>query len=225
MTIKAVTQATIILVLMTAALFALAGTVHWFGGYAFLISFGLGGLVMTVWLAREDQALFKERTEAKRKKKKPRFDRIILPLMNAFLFAWIGAMALEVRWHGTSQMPIWINTAAGLAILAGFLLVVRVLKENTFATTIVRVQPERGHKVIDTGPYAVVRHPMYAAASLAYLATPFALGSKLGVFGAPVMLAFVAVRILFEEGLLRQELSGYCNYIANVRYRLVPFIW
>lgn len=223
MTIKAVTQTIIVVALMAVLLFSLAGTVHWFGAYVFLASFGLGGLIMSLWLARKDPDLLKERSGSP-PQKKPKFEIIPL-LMNVYLAAWLAAMALEARWHGTAQMPVWINAVAGLAVLAGFLLVVRVLKENTFATAIVRIQPERGHKVIDTGPYALVRHPMYSAASLSYLATPFALGCKFGVFGAPVLVGLVAVRILFEERLLRQELSGYADYVTKVRYRLVPFIW
>lgn len=223
MTIKAVAQTIVVVALMAVLLFTLAGTVRWFGAYVFLISFGLGGLIMSVWLARNDPVLLKERCGSP-PQQKPGFEIIPL-LMNAYLFAWLGAMALEVRWHGTSQMPVWINAIAGLTVLAGFLLVVRVLKENTFATATVRIQPERGHKVIDTGPYGMVRHPMYSAASLAYIATPFALGSRLGIFGASVLLLLVVVRIFFEERLLERELPGYCDYMTNVRYRLVPFIW
>jgi protein-S-isoprenylcysteine O-methyltransferase Ste14 len=222
MIVKAVAQTIVVLALLAALLFGLAGTLHWFGAYVLLAALGIGGLTMTTWLARRDPALLKDRIGSPRQKK-PTFDRILLPLMNLFLSGWIGAMALEVRWHGTSQLPAWANVTAGLAILICFFLVVCVLRENTFATAVVKSQ--RGQKVICSGPYAVVRHPMYSAAVLAYAAIPIALGSKAGIFGAPIAMLLLAVRILFEERLLRRELPGYCDYMTNVRYRLVPFIW
>lgn len=219
---KTLLRTLFILALMAVVLFTLAGTVQWFGAYVFLTSLGTGGLIMTLWLGRNDQALFKERSEAGRQHK-PRFDRIVLPLVNIFLGTWIIAMALDVRFHGAFQG--WVNIAGGIAIAAGFRLVVLVMRENTFASTIVKVQTDRGQRVIDTGPYAIVRHPMYAAACIGYAAMPFTLGSKLGLLGAPIPVLILAVRILFEERLLIRELPGYADYVTKVRFRLIPFVW
>ncbi len=224
MVAKALLRTLFMLAIMAALLFAFAGTMHWFGAYVFLTALGASGLLLMLWLGRSDQALFKERMEAARQEKPP-FDRIVLPLLNIFLGVWIVAMAFDVRVHGAGQMPAWVSIVGGIAIAAGFLLVGRVMRENTFASSIVKLQAERGQRVIDTGPYAVVRHPMYAAASIGYAAIPFALGSTLGLLGAPIPVLILAVRILFEERFLIRELPGYADYTTKVRFRLIPFVW
>jgi len=224
MTGKPLLQLGAVIAILAAVLFAAAGTVHWTGAIVLLAAFGVGGLHMSLWLARNDPALFKERTALKGRTV-PKFDRVLLPLQNLILLFWILFMALDVRWHGTMQMPLWANLLGGIAILAGFALVVLVMHQNTFATAIVKHQPERGHKVIDSGPYAVVRHPMYAAAFLAYAAIPFALGSWRGLAGIVPTVLTLALRTRFEENLLARELPGYCEYKTKVRCRFVPFVW
>jgi protein-S-isoprenylcysteine O-methyltransferase Ste14 len=221
---KLIAQTVVFVAVVGAMLFALAGRLDWPGAWVLLASLGGGGIAMGLWLARRDPALLKERM-GKGGAEKKRFDRIILPLTNIVLFAWIAAMALAVRFDGPATLPLAANLAGGAAIIAAFLIVIRVMAENTFATTFVRAQPERGQKVIDTGPYAVVRHPMYSAALLAYAAIPFALGSKAGLLGIPLPVVLLGVRIVFEEGVLCDELPGYRAYTGKVRYRLVPYIW
>lgn len=224
MAAKLIFQFAAVIAILGAILFGLAGTFAWTGAYVLLAAFGLGSLAMSLWLARFDPALLKERMGHGAKEKQP-FDKILLPLANIILFGWIALMALDVRWHGTGQIPLWVNLTGGALILASFALVVRVLRENTFATAFVRAQPERGQHVITAGPYAIVRHPMYSAAVVSYAAMPLALGSKAGLLGIPLPILVMAVRILFEERLLARALPGYCDYMTKVRYRLVPLIW
>jgi protein-S-isoprenylcysteine O-methyltransferase Ste14 len=207
-----------------ALLLGAAGTIAWIGGWVLIAAFGGGALAMALWLKRFDPALLRERS-GQGSKEKPGFDRILLPLANIALLAWLILMGLDARWHGATQMPLWANLAGGGLILAAFALVVLVMRENTFATTYVRTQPERGQHVIATGPYRIVRHPMYAAATLAYAAMPLALGSKWGFAGVPVLVGVLAIRTWFEERLLKRELQGYCDYTAKVRYRFVPLVW
>jgi protein-S-isoprenylcysteine O-methyltransferase Ste14 len=211
-----------VLALLAGLLYGLAGTVHWAGAAVLLAALGGGGLMMSLWLARCDPALLRLRVGDR---SKPAFDRILLPLLNLLLFSWLVLMALDVRRHGTAQMPLWANLLGGAAILACFFLVLRVMRENTFATAVVKHQPERGHKVIDSGPYAMVRHPMYAAAVAGYAAIPFTLGSWRGLTGILPLILVLALRTLFEEGLLARQLPGYCEYRKRVRYRFVPFVW
>jgi protein-S-isoprenylcysteine O-methyltransferase Ste14 len=116
--------------------------------------------------------------------------------------------------------------ALGLALLlasTGFIL--WVMRENSFAAPVVKVQAERGHRVIDTGPYAWVRHPMYSGTLLFFVGTPLMLGSWWGVAMAPLFFVLFAIRAGIEERTLLAGLSGYADYVARVRYRLVPGIW
>jgi protein-S-isoprenylcysteine O-methyltransferase Ste14 len=219
---KLILQIAVVAALLAGLLFGLAGTFAWTGAYVLCAALLGGGIAMSAWLVRHDPALLKERMG---RSSREGFDRILLPLSNIVLFGWIAAMGLDARWHGTAQCPLWLNLIGGVLILLAFRLVVRVMAENTFATAVVRAQPERGQHVISTGPYAVVRHPMYSAAVIAYAAIPLALGSRLGLIGIPLPVLVLAVRVVFEEGLLRERLPGYCDYMAKVRYRFVPFIW
>jgi protein-S-isoprenylcysteine O-methyltransferase Ste14 len=224
MTAKLILQFSVITALLAGLLFGLAGTFAWTGAYVLCGAMLGGGGMMSIWLARHDPALLKERM-GRGSREKPAFDRILLPLSNIVLFGWIAAMGLDARWHGTAQCPLWVTLAGGVLILLAFGLVIRVMAENTFATAVVRAQPERGQHVIATGPYRFVRHPMYSAAVIAYAAIPLALGSRLGLIGIALPILVLAVQVLFEEGLLRRELPGYCDYMARVRYRFVPFVW
>jgi protein-S-isoprenylcysteine O-methyltransferase Ste14 len=115
-------------------------------------------------------------------------------------------------------------TGAGLIAL-GFLVVLRTFRENSFAAPVIKIQEERGHKVIDTGPYALVRHPMYAGAFLYLLGTPLVLGSRVGLALLPFVMGLLIVRIRIEEAALRKGLPGYNEYTMRVRYRLLPRIW
>ena len=155
--------------------------------------------------------------------KKSMADRILLPLLHVLFFAWLLIMALDARWHGTSQMPLALNVAGGAAIVGCFLATIRVFRENKFAAAIVKVQ--QGHKVIATGPYALVRHPLYSVAVLTYLAIPFTLGSWIGLIGIPLLILVVFIRALAEERMLKKDLEGYEDYMAKVRYRFVPYVW
>jgi protein-S-isoprenylcysteine O-methyltransferase Ste14 len=134
-------------------------------------------------------------------------------------------MALDVkRWH-LSEAPNWAMYAGAVLILLGFLAVLRTFRENSFAAPVIKIQKERGQRVIDTGPYALVRHPMYAAASLYLLGTPLVLGSWIGLALLPFVMGLLVVRIFLEEAELRKGLPGYNEYTTRVRYRLVPGIW
>ncbi|MFC1700366.1 methyltransferase family protein [Patescibacteria group bacterium] len=124
---------------------------------------------------------------------------------------------------GWSSVPIWLVVISDLIILAGYFLVFLSFKENAFAGRTVEIF--KGQKVIDTGPYAIVRHPMYAGVVPMFLFMPLALGSFWAMlFFAPIC-AIIILRILNEEEVLRKGLPGYTAYCKKVRYRLIPFVW
>jgi protein-S-isoprenylcysteine O-methyltransferase Ste14 len=125
--------------------------------------------------------------------------------------------------YGWSDVPLGTVLAADALVIAGYTLIFLVFRENSFASRVVEVVP--GQRVVSTGPYAVVRHPMYLGSSIMWLATPVALGSYWALpffFFIPAVLVY---RILNEEEVLLRELPGYREYMQNVRYRLIPGIW
>jgi protein-S-isoprenylcysteine O-methyltransferase Ste14 len=224
MILKFVVRTLFFTAVLAALLFVPAGTIHWRGAQILLVAMGGGGLIVGLWLARHDPALFKERG-ATPKLMKTSADRVLWVLLTVAYFPWLAFMALDVRWHGFAQMPAWLNVAGGVVIVLGFAAVIRIYRENSFASAVVRIQRERGHSVISTGPYAIVRHPMYSVSILTYFAIPFALGSWRGFLFIPLLIVLVVFRTLTEERVLKKQLEGYSDYMKKVRYRFVPYVW
>ena len=210
---------------MGAALFVPAGTVDWRGGWIFLGEMVLLSAATVAWLAKHDPGLLKERLGNPIQKGQAKRDKAFMLAMIVIWHGWIVLMALDVeRWH-LSEAPDWVMYAGAALILLGFIAVLRTFHENTFAAPVIKIQEERGQKVIDTGPYALIRHPMYAGAFLYVLGTPLVLGSWIGLALVPVVMGLLIVRIFIEEAALRKGLPGYEEYTTRVRYRLVPRIW
>ena len=210
---------------MGAALFVPAGTVDWRGGWIFLGEMMFLSAGTVVWLAKYDPGLLKERMGNPIQKDQAKPDKVFILTMIVIWHGWIVLMALDVkRWH-LSAAPDWVTYTGAAMILLGFLAVLRTFRENSFAAPVIKIQEERGQKVIDTGPYAHVRHPMYAGAFLYLLGTPLVLGSWIGLALLPFVMGLLIVRIFIEEAALRKGLPGYDEYTTRVRYRLVPRIW
>jgi protein-S-isoprenylcysteine O-methyltransferase Ste14 len=140
-------------------------------------------------------------------------------------FAWLVFMGLDAQRWRLSHVPPIVEIIGGLVLIAGFAGVMPVFAANSFAAPVVRVQSERGQHVIDTGPYALVRHPMYAAATLYLIGLPLLLGSWYGLIGTAIIVGGVSIRAIGEERKLARELPGYGNYMTRVRYRLIPGVW
>jgi protein-S-isoprenylcysteine O-methyltransferase Ste14 len=130
--------------------------------------------------------------------------------------------AVRFRW---STVPGWLQAPGAFGVLVACYIGYLTLRENTFAALVVKVQEERAQKVITTGPYRYVRHPMYAGMIFYLVCAPLLLGSWWGLLWGCGLLGLFAIRILIEEGTLRKGLSGYNDYAAQVRYRLVPRVW
>jgi protein-S-isoprenylcysteine O-methyltransferase Ste14 len=138
---------------------------------------------------------------------------------------WLVLMALDAVRFRWSQVPLWAQALGAILIALCMYMAYLVFRENSFAAPTVKMQTERGHRVVTSGPYAYVRHPMYAGALLYFIGTPLLLGSWYGLAAAPLMVAILAVRAVKEERMLAEELAGYRGYAARVRYRLVPWVW
>ena len=218
-------KAVLWIVLMAVLLFAAAGTLDWPGAWIFLAEFIVGGLAMTLWLARRDPGLLKERMGGLFQKAQPFWDKVFIGLIVAAWYGWLVVMALDARRWGLSYLPQPLTWAGAVLIPIGFFVVWLTFRENSFAAPVIKLQPERGQRVIDTGPYRIVRHPMYAGASLYMIGMPLLLGSWLGLAVLPLIFAAFTVRIAIEEATLRRGLPGYGDYQARVRYRVLPGLW
>ena len=147
--------------------------------------------------------------------------------MAVMLTLWIGwliLMGLDRRYHG-SDVPLAMQGIGLTLICLGSYLVWLTLKANSFAAPVVKIQKARGHTVATTGPYAYIRHPMYAGAFLFIAGLPLFLGSWWGLAAGLGIVAIIAIRAVFEERALAAELEGYAEYAARVRYRFVPYLW
>lgn len=218
-------QTGLTLALMGAVLFGAAGDFAWPQAWAFLAIFVVSSAGFGVWLQRRDPALLAARLSSPVQRGQPLWDKLFLLSAMLLWFGWLALMALDARRWQTTHMAVWLNVAGTALVVAGFLGVCRVFAENSFAAPVVRVQAERAQKVIDTGPYAIVRHPMYAAGLLYIAGIPLLLGSWFGVLAVPLFLLGLGARILGEERMLGRDLEGYDAYAARVRYRIIPGVW
>ncbi len=210
---------------MAALLFIPAGTMNWPAAWSFLLTMAVLAFAMGAWLVRHDPQLLAERMAPLHQRGQKRWDKILISAAALLWLAWLAFMPLDAVRFGWSHVPAWVQGLGVLCLLLMAYLVYVTFRENTFAAPVVKIQKERGHKVVTTGPYRYVRHPMYAGAIFFFLGTPLLLGSWYGLALAPFMMAVLAVRAVMEERTLAAELEGYAEYAARVRYRLIPLVW
>ncbi len=208
-----------------ALLFGAAGTVRWTAAWADLILFIAGALWITLWLARHDPALLAERLKSPLQKGQPFWDKIWILPMTVGWCAWLVLMGLDAVRYRWSVMPVWLQCAGAAMVVISFWMIGRVVRENPFLAAVVRIQSERGHRVISTGPYAIVRHPLYALMLIYLPANALVLGSWYGLAASAVFLGGIVFRTAMEDRELQRGLAGYPEYAARVRYRLIPLIW
>jgi protein-S-isoprenylcysteine O-methyltransferase Ste14 len=207
-----------------ALLFVPAGTLHWPGAWVFLIFMAASGLGFGGWLAKRSPELLAERMRSPIRVDQPKADKTFLAVFLVVNVAWLVLMGLDERFH-LSRMPAGLEAFGLLLLIGSSAFIAWVFAENSFAAAVVRVQSERGHHVISTGPYAFVRHPMYSGAVLFMIGIALLLGSWWGTAIAPVFVILFAIRTGIEERTLMTGLSGYADYAARVRYRLLPGVW
>jgi protein-S-isoprenylcysteine O-methyltransferase Ste14 len=211
--------------IMAALLFIPAGTLAWSAAWLFLAEFAVASLAITFWLLRHNPALLAERMAPLIQRDQKMWDKALMVVLLLVWCAWFVIMGFDAVRYGWSEMPLWSQALGALGILAAMYVIFLTMKANSFAAPVVKIQIERGHRVISDGPYAVVRHPMYGGALLLIIGTPLLLGSWWGLALTPVIVALLGARAVMEERTLARELEGYSDYAARVRYRLVPMIW
>lgn len=225
MLVRLAVQTAIFLALQGALLFGGAGTVRWPAGWALLAILGAGSLGVGLFLLRHDPALLRERMTLPVHADQARRDKLLLLAIGLLWFGWLFAMGADAAARGFAGPPAGLHLPGAALVLAAYAVVTWTFAANSFASPAVRMQRDRGHRVIDTGPYAHVRHPMYGGALLVFLGIPLLLGSPLGLLGVPVFAGLLALRTAWEEAALRAGLPGYDAYARRVRRRFVPGLW
>jgi len=200
-----------------------AGTWRWPAAWGYAAVYLAFAVPVGLWLFRTNPALLARRIDWAKRAPKP-WDRALMAgLVPAFVAQYVVA-GLDYR-LGWSHLPTSVRAAAFVLVGAFYVLLFLVLRENAFLSRVVEVNPQAGHRVVTTGPYAWVRHPMYAGYVVWVVAAALALGSLPALVPAVLIAAGVVVRTVLEDRTLRAELPGYADYAARVRFRLVPGVF
>ena len=212
----------ILLLVMASLVFAAAGTLRYWQAWTFLAVYFAASLAITLDLIRNDPALLARRMSGGPFAEKEPAQKLI---MSATSLGFIGLLVLPAMDHrlGWSDLPGWAAIAGDVIMLLGWLGIFFVFRENSFASA--TIESAADQRVISSGPYAWVRHPMYAAALVMLLGMPLALGSAWGVLLVLALVPLLIWRLMDEERFLVNHLPGYREYQGRVRYRLLPLIW
>ena len=212
-------KATIVLAVL---LFVPAWTLRFWEGWAYLAIMAACSAAIILYLERHDDALIGRRLKAGPVAEKEKSQKIIQGLTSIFGIILYLVPGFDARWQW-SHVPMVLVVIGQIGLALGFVIMFLVFRENSYSSSIVEVAKDQ--KVISTGPYAVVRHPMYVGAVLMFLATPLALNSWWAFIPAIALSAMIAVRLVDEEKFLVANLPGYGDYRLSVRSRLIPGIW
>ena len=204
---------------LAAAFFLPAGTLDYWQAWTYMAILLLPMFLVVAYFLKKDPELLERRM---RMKEKEPAQKIIIKL-SYFIFLAAFLLPGFDRRFGWSSVPVWLVLIADIVVLAAYGRFVRVMSENRFLSRVVEVEQQQ--KVIDTGPYAQVRHPMYAAIIPLYLFSPLALGSFWAMIPAAFIPLVLIARIFNEEKVLSRELAGYRKYARRVKFRLIPGVW
>jgi len=213
--------------LFSVALLWPAGTWKWWEALVLVGLWTVFGIIMTHYLLRHDPALLAERMRLVPFQKEQKvWDKVLMML---FFITGIALYLIPgfdvVRYEWSEPLPVWMRILAMLVHLPGFLFFGWVMHENTYLSQVVKIDKDRAHQVVTTGPYALVRHPMYTVVIVLLFALPVALGSRFALIPAAFLTLLLIIRTYFEDRTLHGELEGYPEYAKQTRYRLIPGVW
>ena len=204
----------------------ISGNWRWLEGWIFGGWFATFCIGTILYLYFKDPALLAERARMPGSSDQPKWDKVFTGAIFILFLAWFVLMPLDaVRFHWSPVFPMWLNVVGGLLLVPGAFFMFRALADNPFASGMVRIQEERKQRVVSSGVYGHVRHPMYLGAVCMLSGAPLLLGSTVGFVVSVLSVAILVSRILGEERLLVDQLDGYADYRAKVRHRLIPGIW
>jgi protein-S-isoprenylcysteine O-methyltransferase Ste14 len=218
-------QLFLVLVIIPFLPMLISGRWGWWEAWVYGVIFILGFIVSRALAARRHPDILAERANSMQVKGAVAWDRVLAPLLafgNVLVLLVIG---LDALWGGLFPFSLAVELTALVVILAGYVLASYALIENRYFSGVVRLQTDRGHQVVSSGPYRWVRHPGYAGLLLTYLGTPFFLDSLWAFLPTALLLVALFLRTSLEDRFLQDNLEGYRAYAGRVRYRLIPGIW
>ena len=216
----------IYVLIFPAVLLFISGNWLWLEGWIFSIWF-LGLCYLTIiYLYRYDPALLEERYRKPGSGGEKRWDKYFVYILFLSFVIWFVIMPLDAqRFAWTTNFPVWLKSLGLVFLIGSAFFLFRSYKDNAFVSPLVRIQSERDQKVVSTGVYGFVRHPMYLGGILLFLGAPLLLGSVYGLIIGIYLSILFLIRIMGEEKMLAEELDGYVDYKKKVKYRLIPYIW
>jgi len=216
----------IYILIFPALILILSGDWHWVEGWIFDIWFTALCATTIIYLYRQDPALLAERYRQPGAASQRSWDRYVVYGLGLGFVLWTVIMPLDAKRFGWSpDFPLWLKIIGGILLIPSSFLFFRSYADNTFVSPLVRIQSERRQRVVSTGVYGFVRHPMYLGGILLFTGVPILLGSMYGLIIGVLMSCLLVARIIGEERMLVKELDGYADYRKKVKYRLIPFIW
>lgn len=216
---EAVAKYTLGLILFALLLFVPAGTLHYMQGWLLTAILFLPMLALGIYLLARNPNLLRKRLNDRENESEQR--QVVIFSMVMFLAVFLLA-GLNIRF-GWYVLPQWVSWIAAAVFLGGYILYAEVIRENEYLSRIVEVQ--HNQKVIDTGLYGIVRHPMYAATLILFLMMPLVLGSPFSFLVSLSYLPIISKRIRNEEAVLENGLEGYADYKKKVKYKVLPYVW
>jgi len=216
----------LIYLLIPVILFLCAGDLSWWQAWVYSLLIVISGLWGRIWAERRHPGLLAERARFDQVENVKPWDKVLAPLMAVSLsYPMVIVAGLDHRYGWSPLFPVWLNVLGLILVGFGYAFAVWALVENRFFSGVVRIQTDRGHRVCDSGPYQIVRHPGYAGNILALPGIVLALGSLWTIIPAALALVIALIRTKFEDRALQDELPGYRAYAQRVRYRWFPGIY
>jgi protein-S-isoprenylcysteine O-methyltransferase Ste14 len=211
-----------LILVMAGMIFAAAGTLDYWQAWVFLACYFAASVAISLWLIRHDPALLERRMRGGPLAEGEQSQKIIMTVVSLGFIALLVVPGLDRR-YGWSEAPLVAAFFGNLLLVIGWLGIFWVFRTNTYAAATIQVTSDQ--QLVSTGPYAIVRHPMYAAAFLMLLGIPISLGSWWGALVIVIWIPALGWRLLDEERLLVRDLAGYGEYRQTVPWRLIPFLW
>src|ERR1043166_2901667 len=211
-----------LIIILALLLFLPAWSFHYWQAWIFLLVFSVSVLLITLYFLQKNPRLIESLIKAGPAAEQQKNQKIIQALASLFFILPFIVASLDHRF-GWSHVPTYLVLLGHLLVALGLYIVFLVFRENSFTSATIEIQQEQ--KVISTGPYAVIRHPMYSGAFIMLLGVPLALGSWWALIFVFLLFAAIVWRLLEEEKFLAKNLTGYVSYRQKVRYRLIPYIW
>lgn len=212
------------LILYITAFFWTAGRLDWLEGWGFILLMVCGQTIHTLYLRRKNPELIKRRSRIGENTKK--WDKVWLTFFAILYMVIVFVGALDSGRFGWSRMPGWLWPVGGIIYVSALVFLTWAMAVNPHFEKTVRIQHDRNHRVVDSGPYRIVRHPGYTGIILGFvLPMPLLLGSWWATVPSCAMAVWIVLRTVLEDRTLREELEGYQEYAQRVHYRLIPYVW